>query len=112
MVKIPFLNINIGFGKSEPKADPTATDDTKKATEPAPAPAPTPAPQPKDNKVTYTYVRGDYFSKVLVKLGLSEGKLWGNNGTVKYYTKQLIEQNVLDKRGNVKIGVPFTLIKR
>lgn len=80
--------------------------------EPKPAPAPTPAPQPQDNKVTYTYVKGDYFSKVLVRLGLDEGKLWGKNGTVNYYTKQLIEQNVLDKRGNVKIGVPFTLIKR
>ena len=80
--------------------------------EPKPEPAPTPAPQPKDNKVTYTYVKGDYFSRVLVKLGLSEGKLWGKNGTVNYYTQQLIEQGVLDARGNVKIGVPFTLTRR
>ena len=46
MIKIPILNINIGFGKSKPEADPAATDDTKKATEPAPAPAPTPEPAP------------------------------------------------------------------
>lgn len=80
---------------------------------PAPAPTPTPAPAPTPAKeLTYTYKKGDYFSKVLVKLGLDEKKLWGENGTVKYYTKQLVEQKVLDARGNVKIGVPFTLKRR
>lgn len=78
---------------------------------PAPAPQPTPVPAPSDT-VTYTYKKGDYFSKVLVKLGLDEKKLWGKNGTVRFYTNQLIQQNVLDRRGNVKIGVPFTLTKR
>ena len=76
---------------------------------PEPTPEPTPVPV---SDVTYTYVKGDYFSKVLVKLGLDEGKLWGNNGTVKFYTQQLVEQGVLNTRGNVKIGVPFTLKKR
>lgn len=75
-----------------------------------PEPTPTPTPTPKE--LTYTYKKGDYFSKVLVNLGLDEGKLWGDNGTVKYYTVQLVEQNVLDTRGNVKIGVPFTLKRR
>lgn len=80
---------------------------------PAPAPTPAPAPAPIPAKeLTYTYKKGDYFSKVLVKLGLDEKKLWGENGTVKYYTKQLVEQKVLDARGNVKIGVPFTLKRR
>lgn len=83
----------------------------KKYVKPEPKPTPTPTPTP-SNKVTYTYVKGDYFSKVLKKLGLDEGKLWGKNGTVNYYTKQLIEQNMLDKRGNVKIGKPFTLTRR
>lgn len=78
---------------------------------PTPTPASTPAPSPA-KELTYTYKKGDYFSKVLVKLGLDEKKLWGENGTVKYYTKQLVEQNVLDSRGNVKIGVPFTLKRR
>lgn len=78
---------------------------------PKPAPAPAPAPSPA-KELTYTYKKGDYFSKVLVKLGLDEKKLWGENGTVKYYTKQLVEQKVLDARGNVKIGVPFTLKRR
>lgn len=75
-------------------------------------PEPTPEPEPTPGTVTYTYVKGDYFSKVLVKLGLDEGKLWGKNGTVRYYTEQLIEQNMLDARGNVKIGTPFTLTVR
>lgn len=81
---------------------------------PAPAPEPTPEPTPKpaDGKVTYSYVKGDCFSRVLVKLGLDEGHLWGKDGTVAYYTQQLVEQGVLDARGNVKIGVPFTLTVR
>lgn len=79
---------------------------------PAPTPKPTPKPKPVSKTVTYTYVKGDYFSKVLKKLGLDEGNLWGKNGTVAYYTLQLVQQKVLDSRGNVKIGVPFTLIRR
>ena len=77
-----------------------------------PTPTPTPEPTPVTKEITYTYVKGDYFSKVLVRLGLDEGHLWGANGTVVYYTNQLIEQGVLDARGNVKIGVPFTLTRR
>lgn len=81
--------------------------------EPKPTPTPTPTPTPAPSKtVTYVYAKGDYFSKVLKKLGLDEGKLWGKNGTVAYYTQQLVEQKVLDSRGNVKIGVPFTLTRR
>ena len=79
---------------------------------PAPEPTPEPTPKPEDGKVTYTYVKGDCFSRVLVKLGLDEGHLWGADGTVAYYTQQLVEQGVLDARGNVKIGVPFTLTVR
>lgn len=74
-------------------------------------PAPTPEPTPSTD-IKYTYVKGDYFSKVLVKLGLDEGKLWGKDGTVKFYTKQLIDQNMLDKKGNVKVGKEFTLIRK
>lgn len=79
---------------------------------PEPQPTPKPTPKPEDGKVTYTYVKGDCFSRVLVKLGLDEGHLWGKDGTVAYYTQQLVEQGVLDARGNVKIGVPFTLTVR
>lgn len=76
-----------------------------------PEPEPEPEPEP-TNEVEYTYVKGDYFSKVLVNLGLDEGNLWGENGTVKYYTMQLIAQDVLDLNGNVLIGVPFVLTVR
>lgn len=76
---------------------------------PEPTPEPTPTPS---EKISYTYVKGDYFSKVLIKLGLDEGHLWGSNGTVNYYTAQLVQQNMLDKNGNVRIGVPFTLTRR
>lgn len=76
-----------------------------------PDPEPTPKPTPSD-KITYVYAPGDYFSKVLVELNLDENNLWGKDGTVIYYTNQLIEQNVLDTNGNVIIGKPFTLVKR
>lgn len=76
-----------------------------------PEPEPEPEPEP-TNEVEYTYVKGDYFSKVLVNLGLDEGNLWGENGTVKYYTLQLIAQDMLDLNGNVLIGVPFVLTVR
>ena len=78
---------------------------------PTPTPEPTPTPAPSED-VTYTYVKGDYFSKVLVNLGLDEKNLWGVNGSVVYYTNQLIEQDMLDVNGNVKIGVPFILKRR
>lgn len=79
--------------------------------EPEPTPAPEPTPEP-SNEVVYTYKYGDYFSKVLKNLNLDENNLWGDNGTVNYYTKQLIDQNMLDLNGNVKVGIPFKLVKR
>lgn len=89
-------------GSYDPQPEPT----------PEPTPTPTPAPNEPTGTIEYTYVLGDYFSKVLVDLGLDEGKLWGYDGTVQYYTAQLIEQNMLDDYGNVKIGTPFTLTIR
>lgn len=81
--------------------------------QPTPTPTPTPAPQPHTGDVlNYTYIYGDYFSGVLVKLGIDENNLWGANGTVNYYAQQLVQQNMLDIKGNVKVGVPFTLIVR
>lgn len=78
----------------------------------APEPEPTPPVPTPSGDATYSYVPGDYFSGVLIKLGLDEGNLWGESGTVKYYTQQLIEQNVLDRRGNVLLYTPFTLQRR
>lgn len=81
-------------------------------TPPAPEPTPVTPGHKTGDKVTYTYVVGDYFSKVLVNLGLDEGNLWGNEGSVQYYTNQLIQQDMLDHRGNVKLSIPFTLTVR
>lgn len=95
------VNINIKnlIGYYRPKA----------YVKPEPEPEPTPV---KPTTLEYTYHKGDYFSKVLVTLGLDEGHLWGADGTVAYYTEQLIKQEMLDSNGNVKIGIPFTLTRR
>ena len=77
--------------------------------DPEPTPVPTPTPS---GIIKYSYVPGDYFSGVLVKLGLDENNLWGEDGTVRYYTRQLVEQNVLDNNGNVLLYTPFTLTRR
>lgn len=82
---------------------------------PEPAPEPTPEPEPvPDNAVWYTYKDGDTFGQVLKDLGLDEGELWGENGTVNYYTDQLWNRqpDIFDENGNVKVGVPFYLIPR
>ena len=79
---------------------------------PTPTPTPTPSGHKSGDKVEYSYVKGDFFSGVLVRLGLDDGNLWGENGTVRYYTEQLIEQDMLDSRGNVKLHTPFTLVVR
>lgn len=77
---------------------------------PEPEPTPTPTPEPDSKEVTYSYVPGDSFGRVLLKLGLSDGThLWGTGGDVEYYTRQLVEQNVLDRRGNVLLYTPFIL---
>ena len=75
-------------------------------------PKPEPTPEPK--KVWYTYKQGDTFGQVLKDLGLDEGHLWGDDGTVAYYTNQLwsTQPDVFDSNGNIKIGVPFYLIPR
>lgn len=85
------------------------------ANTPKPEPTPEPIPEPEpDNKVWYTYKQGDTFGQVLKDLGLDEGRLWGPNGTVNYYTDQLwaTQPDVFDANGNIKIGVPFYLIPR
>lgn len=75
-----------------------------------PAPEPTPEPE----KVWYTYKQGDTFGQVLKDLGLDEGHLWGDDGTVKYYTDQLWETqpDVFDANGNIIIGKPFYLVPK
>lgn len=49
----------------------------------------------------------------IVDLGLATNKgLWGSDGDVQFYTKQLYEQGAVDKNGNLKIGVPIKLRRR
>lgn len=63
--------------------------------------------------IEYTYKPGDTFGQVLLNLGLSDGSnLWGSGGDVEFYTEQLKNQNMLDSRGNVKLGIPFKLRRR
>ena len=63
---------------------------------------------PKANDPNY---RG--FGQKIVDLGLAtDNGLWGSNGDVQFYTKQLYEQGALDKNGNLKIGVPIKLRRR
>ena len=106
------INISVKnfLGAFHPKTyvDPTPTPEPT----PTPTPAPTPSEHKSGDKVEYSYVKGDFFSGVLVRLGLDDGNLWGENGTVRYYTEQLIEQDMLDSRGNVKLHTPFTLVVR
>lgn len=81
----------------------------------APAATTTPAPvEDTAEYVEYTYKPGDTFGQVIKDLGLGEGNLWGENGTVKYYTDQLWAEHpeVFDSRGNIKVGHTIKLRKR
>ena len=77
-------------------------------------PEPTPEPQPGN----YVYQKGDYFSAVLMKLGLSDGSnLWGVDGDVNYYNEQLYKQGILEYRNgkywnNIPIGTELVLEAR
>lgn len=63
--------------------------------------------------VSYTYKPGDTFGQVLTDLGLkSDAGLWGTDGDVAYYTKQLEEQGALDNNGNIPIGTTIKLRRR
>ena len=60
--------------------------------------------------VEYTYQPGDTFGRVLIKTGLSDGRnLWGPEGDVAYYTKQLNDQGI---SGNIPVGSTIRLRKR
>lgn len=73
----------------------------------------TPAYPNTGEEVSYTYKSGDTFGQVIKDLGLeTEAGLWGSSGDVEFYTKQLIEQDMLDENGNVKLNVEFVLIER
>lgn len=65
--------------------------------------------------VTYTYKPGDTFGQVILDLGLGTANgLWGTNGDVDYYTKQLIDQGIWSDRipRNIPIGTTIKLRRR
>ena len=68
-----------------------------------------------DEVIAYTYQPGDTFGDVILKLGLNTNNgLWGTNGDVDYYTKQLIEQGIWPNgvNGNIPIGTTIKLRRR
>ena len=67
----------------------------------------------KDDYIEFTYKPGDTFGQKILDLGIgTDNGLWGDNGDVAYYTKQLYDGGYLDGNGNVKLGVPIRLKKR
>lgn len=67
-------------------------------------------PTKKDPSVTYTYKPGDTFGQVIIDLGLNTSHgLWGDNGDVAYYTKQLHDQGIW---GNIPVGTTIKLTPR
>lgn len=76
------------------------------------------AEEDSDEYVTFTIPRAndpEYggFAQKILDLGIATDKgLWGADGDVAFYTKQLYDQGALDANGNLKIGVPIRLRKR
>ena len=63
-----------------------------------------------EDVIEYTYKKGDTFGQVIKDLGLkSEKGLWGSDGDVAYYTKQLREQGI---PGMIPIGTTIRLRRR
>lgn len=81
---------------------------------PAPLPQKTPSETasnaPRSDEVSYTYKEGDTFGQVILDLGLATSHgLWGDDGDVKFYEKQLHAQGIL---GNIPIGTTIKLTRR
>lgn len=67
--------------------------------------------------VTYTYKPGDTFGNVLLKTGLATDKgLWGSDGDVAFYNKQLVDTKLNPSLGgrltNIPVGTKIKLLKR
>lgn len=93
---------------TDKKPDTTDTTETTKPTEEAKL-----ASTDDSDVVTYTYKPGDTFGQVVLDLGLGTANgLWGANGDVDYYTKQLIDQGALNAYGNIPIGTTIKLRRR
>lgn len=63
--------------------------------------------------IEFTYNPGETFGQKILDLGLAtDNGLWGDNGDVNFYTKQLIDGGYLDQNGNIRIGSPIRLRRR
>lgn len=79
-----------------------------------------PADAPKETEtedegeeIEFSYNPGDTFGQKIIDLGLAtDNGLWGDNGDVAYYTKQLRDQGALDAYGNVILGKTWKLKRR
>lgn len=99
------LDKKYGGRKSEPEVKETVEETTEE-----PASTTQPVAAEASETVDYTYQPGDNFGNVLIKMGLSDGRnLWGPNGDVAYYTKQLNDQGIY---GNIPIGTTIRLRRR
>lgn len=102
---------------------PTTTDTDTTVKEETTTEATTPE-EKKDTATTsdtieYTYKPGDTFGQVIKNLGLESGSgLWGANGDVEYYTKQLEDQLwnsgvwAPGERQNIPVGTTIRLSRR
>lgn len=95
--------------------DTTVKEETKTEVKPA---ASTNAATKADT-IEYTYQPGDTFGQVIKNLGLESGSgLWGANGDVEYYTKQLEDQLwnsgvwSAGERQNIPVGTTIRLTRR
>lgn len=70
-----------------------------------------------EDTVTFSLTANDPyyngFGQKIVDLGLAtDHGLWGEDGDVAYYTKQLADQGALETNGNLKTGIDITLTRR
>lgn len=104
------INLNVG-NMSVADATKSQKQQTAEQQEPGAQDEPGTVGMENGSDVTeYIYAPGDTFGRVLMKIGLSDGRnLWGPNGDVAYYTKQLNDQGIY---GNIPIGTKIRLRKR
>lgn len=88
----------------------TAQETPQQPEEPAAQEMTAPAESEDTRVYEYTYKPGDTFGRVIMKMGLADGRnLWGPDGDVAYYTKQLNDQGIY---GNIPIGTTIRLRRR
>lgn len=103
-----YLDSKYGGQKAEPEAKTPVTPEVKET-----ATSENEGDTDKDT-VTFSITQdGKGFGQRILDLGLATDKgLWGADGDVAYYTRQLYDQGALDSRGNLRTGVPIKLKKR